>query len=492
MNEFTAEPINNFEELLEILDKKGLQYDKDLLDKAYEFCKLVHKDMMRKSGESYIDHCLHVAGYCAQLQFDSVTIACALLHDAVEKGGVTIDEIDEKFGTEVSFIIDGLTQVRYLSKNYTVSDEDKQDFNKLIFNSSEDIRIIVIRILEKMDNLFFTEGFDIDAIQASARKTLNIYAPIAEYLGLSPVQKILEDESFKFLYEREYNIVFEIMQRASENFHSLTDEFEHTVGELMKEYRIDSYEFYGRRKGIYSAYKKIKAKYLKPGEDIKDYSIEDLKDVFAFRLIVDSVEHCYLALGLLHARFEYSQEDFKDYISRPKENGYKSIHTVLQFGQTHIEVQIRTREMHDYNEYGPASHIAYKLSRSGKPKSESYTWTKDLLKTGDKTQLTRDDFRIKAFQDSIFVFTPKGLVIRLPKDASPIDFAFRVHTNIGLRYQGALVNGKMEKMNYALKTGDVVEIITIKKVNVSPDWIKYAKSPSVRGHIRKYLNMVKD
>lgn len=490
MKEFTTEKIQSFDDLISLLKNQPIPYDMQLIEKAYLFAKRIHGETLRKSGFSQIDHCVQVAALCTRMQFDTVTITCALLHDVVEKGEVSIDEVDKEFGTEIAFIIDGLSHVRSVSKNYSFSDADKQEFNKLLFKSSEDLRVIVIRLAEKIDNLLTVDGVDLEIVQSSARKALNIYAPIAEYMGLSSVKKVLEDEAFKILQPEDYKVVFENMSRLSDNFQILLTHFEATVESLMKEYSIDNYEFYGRKKGIYSAYRKIKTKYLEPGAAISNYTFEDLKDVYAFRLIVDTVERCYLTLGLLHSRFEYSKDDFRDYISRPKENGYKSIHTVLQFEQNTVEVQIRTREMHEYNEYGPASHIAYKLSQQGKD-TKSQTWTQDLLRSSEKAVLTKEDFKLHAFEESIFVFTPKGLVIRLPKNATPIDFAFRVHTHIGLHYQGALVNGKMVKMNYELKTGDVIEVITTKKINVSSDWLKFSKSTAVRGHIRKFLNGVK-
>jgi GTP pyrophosphokinase len=474
--------INNLDELINILETFKNNYNKDEIKKAFNFAQKVHEKHKRLSGDKFDTHFLTVASFVAQLHLDETSIIAAILHDTTDKGNIPIDKIDKHFGTDVAYIVSGLTDIRKISKKYS-KENNSEDFKNFIFNSSEDLRIIIIRLCEKLHNIMTVEYLPKKKQLQASEKILNVYAPIAQYLGLGFLQRHLEDYAFKTKDPLSYIYIQDNVKKLYKSQEFSIDKFEKEILALLNSYNIKPQSFYGRKKGIYSIFRKVKSKYLQ-GKSLFNYKFTDLKDVFAFRVILNTIEECYIALGIIHSKYPYSREDFRDYISNPKENGYKSIHTVLEYGETLIEIQIRTKKMHEFNEYGPASHIAYKLQQQ---KGSDFSWTKDLIIWKKKKNLSKEDFKIKVFKESVFVFTPKGLVIKLPKGATPIDFAFRIHTNIGLCYQGALVNGKMVSKDYKLQTGDVVEIKTTKNFNVTNDWLNYCISPETKRRIRRAL-----
>ncbi len=485
-NNFNTKTIKSYTELQSLFNQKD--FDSDLIKKAYNYAKNAHSNQVRISGEPVIEHCLTVAKYCVLIGLDTNSICAALMHDSIEKGKGSLDEIDKMFGTEIAFIVDGVTKIRDIAQKYKDSEDNTEDFKKLILNSSEDVRIILIRLAEKLHNTLSLESLDENLKLKAAHKIINIYAPLSEYLGLGLFRNLLEDNAFKHIKPDFYNKLeneFKNLRKKSENE---IKKFQSKTLHLLNKYKFKKFVFEGRQKGLYSAYKKIKRKSFGNKENLISLSYDlNLKDIFAFRIIFETIEQCYICLGLLHNEFTYLQEDFEDYISKPKPNGYKSRHTVLDFDGTYVEVQIRTFQMHEYNEYGPASHIAYKIKSEGKNLNEPVTWTKELASWQNKKNKSNEDFKVNIFKESIFTFTPKGLVINLPKDSSPIDFAFQIHTDLGYKYAGAKVNGKMVSMNYKLKTGDVVEIITAKKFNVSSSWLKAVKSSEAKSRIRRWM-----
>ena len=488
MAKFSTKEIKSLDELLKIAKQSSIKYNITLIKKAFKFAEKKHYGQKRLSGDKYIIHPLTVAFFITQLKLDTLSICAALLHDVIEKTDCDINELDSNFGTEVAFIVEGVSKIKSFSKSFDKS-EKQNEFTELIFNSSEDIRIIIIKIAEKLHNLKTSNYLSKEKQLQSAKRALYIYAPIAEYLDLGTIQRLLEDYSFKITHKTVY---LEIKNSIDEFFKSkqnLINKFEVEIKELLREYKIDNYEMISRQKGIYSAYKKLKTKYnyVKKNLTIQKAIENYLKDIYAARIIVDSVENCYIVLGLVQSNFEHLPEEYTDYISQPKENGYKSIHVLFKFGSTVFEVQIRTFEMNEHAEYGPASHIAYKLQ----DKNKTYTWTKELMEWQDKTELSKEDFKINSFKNSVFCFTPKGLVISLRKGCSPIDFAYKVHTQIGDRYEGAIINGKMRSMDYELKTGDIVEIIIGNKVNVTRNWLNNTKNRAARSQIRKTLRSIK-
>lgn len=486
MSVFDFGTIQVFDELVNTIQRLKISHDLELIRQAYIFAEDKHKDQVRQNGQRAITHVLTVANYIAQLKLDSVSIVAAILHDVPEKCDVEIDEIDRLFGTEVAFIVDGINNVRKFSKNISGENSDREALKNLIFNATEDIRILIIRIAEKLHNLKTLTDKTSDLAKKAASRALLIYAPISEYLGLSAIQRELEDLSFGVLYPEEYDFIIKKINEYFDNTKGTIEKFEIEFGELLTNYKVE-HTFYSRKKGAYSAYKKIKNKYVDRFGGFNDKSFSKLMDVYAARVIVNTVEECYMVLGLIQSNYEVVQEEFKDYIVDPKPNGYRSIHCILKYQFVTFEIQIRTKEMHEFNEFGPASHIAYKLNDSGKAKD--LTWTKDLVKWKDNTD--KEIFKLKAFSNSIFVFTPKGLVIRLEKDSTPIDFAFRVHTQIGTNYKGAIVNGKIVNMQYKLQTGDVVEVLTQSKPNVSLDWVKIAKMNYTKNRIKRAISNLK-
>lgn len=484
MNNFDLLPIETLNELLQFIPTDINTQDKDKIKKAFEFAKKVHKGSVRISGESQLSHVLTVAKYVAQLNLDSVSIIAAILHDVLERDPKSEDEIDKFFGTDVAFIVLGLSHIRKLSQNVEVDKNniDLEEFKRLIFNATEDVRILIVRLCEKLHSLINIDGLDEDRRVRAADRGLKIYAPLAEYLGLGIIQSLIEENSFKILKPNEFTIVSQEIDLYFRATQDVFDQFESEITELLAKYKIKSYPIQVRKKSIYSAYLKIKRKYLGFSKHINSEHVKKLYDIYAARVIVETIEECYMVLGLVQSKYGILPEEFNDYIANPKPNGYKSIHLIINYLGTTLELQIRTKEMHEYNEFGPASHVLYKLKSKGG--EGGFTLTEDLVKWQEKGA---DKFKIRLFAESVFVFTPKGLVIRLDKGSTPIDFAFRIHTDIGYKYIGAKVNGKMVNMGYKLSTGDIIEILTQKKDNVSSDWLTFAYMTETKARIRKKL-----
>lgn len=485
MHNFDLTEITEYKDLLSFLPIDLPIEEKKLIENAYNFAQHAHKNELRISGETQITHVLTVAKYIAQLNLDSVSIAAALLHDILEKTPITMDELDKVFGTDIAFIVSGVSHIRKISQNVETDNPDieMENFKRLIFNATEDVRILIIRLAEKLHNILNLNNLELNKRLRAADRGIKIYGPLAEYLGLSLIQSLIEEASFKILKPLEYKIISEEIDNYFTRSKDIFDAFEIEIKELLNTYNIQYQPIQVRKKSIYSAYLKLKRKFLKDSNtELKPEMVHGLFDIYAARVIVSTVEQCYMVLGLIQSKYGIYPEEFVDYISNPKVNGYKSIHLIIQFMGTTLELQIRTEEMHHYNEYGPASHAIYKLKSKGE--KGSFTLTEDLIKWKEEGSSA---YKIKLFAESIFVFTPKGLVIRLDKGATPIDFAFRIHTDIGYKYTGAKVNGKMVSMDYKLQTGDVIEILTQKKDNVSMDWLKYAFMTETKARIRKRL-----
>lgn len=485
---FDISEVGSWEELSNELTKSAIPHDTDKIKAAYDYAARVHAGDVRKSGDSQLEHLLTVASYLARAGLDDTSIIAGLLHEVLSKEPDKLDEIDKLFGTEVAFIITGLTDMEEHTKVFDDHNEDPQNFRHLIINGTDDIRVLIVRLANKLHNVLSLGILDPERQRNQAYKILMVYAPLCEYIGLGSFQSILENEAFKFAYPDTAKFISDyVTKQVSINAPEI-DKLINRLRNLLGEYNVTPVSISSRAKNIYSIYNKVKRKYLGEDPEITEEHLAKVKDLLGVRLILSSIEECYLTLGLLHGNWDYFPEEFDDYIVRPKQSGYKSIHTVINHQGQPIEIQIRTQEMHEYNEFGPASHIAYKLkSYQGKVGNQDFGWTKNLTNWKTKTNLTKEDFAVKAFANSIFVFTPKGKVIQLPKDASPLDFAFRIHTNLGARYLGAKVNNQMRPMSYKLKTGEIVEILEGNKINVNQDWLKYAVATSTKSHIRKYL-----
>jgi guanosine-3',5'-bis(diphosphate) 3'-pyrophosphohydrolase len=454
--------------------------DEDALNRAYVFSMKVHGSQKRASGDPYFSHPLEVAGILTQFKLDSASIVTALLHDTVEDTLTTIEEIERLFGPEVARLVDGVTK---LSRLELQSDQSRQaeNFRKLVIAMSEDIRVLLVKLADRLHNMRTLHHItNAEKRVRIARETMDIYAPLAERIGMRTVQEELEDLSFaqinpdardsiiarlKFLRERGGDIVTRI-----------TDQLKRVLAEDGVQVWVS-----GREKTPHSVWRKMQK---------KNVGFEQLSDVMAFRIVVENVADCYRALGTMHSRYPVVPGRFKDYISTPKPNGYRSLHTGV-FGpeQQRIEVQIRTREMHEIAEYGVAAHWKYKGS-AAKTDGKQYRWLRELLDILDHAG-TPEEFlehtKLAMFQDQVFCFTPKGDLIALPRGATLVDFAYAVHSEVGDHCVGGKINGRMMPLKTQLANGDQVEIITSKAQTPSPTWERFVVTGKARARIRRFV-----
>jgi GTP pyrophosphokinase len=455
---------------------KVLKIKSEKIEKAYKFAKQAHLGQKRKSGEEYLNHPVWVARITAELGLDTEAVVAALLHDTVEDTKVTLEDIAKEFGDEVALIVDGLTEVKSKSKMISLHNERIDVFKKFLFASVNDVRVLIIRLIDKLHN-----GLTIGALSREkqinyANRVFGIYGPIAEYVGLHFFKRKLEDIAFKIQEpEKAKELELWLKNRSAYERKSLKI-ISQEIRQTLLVNKITDFKVEGRIKGLYSTYLKIQNK----GQD-------RVKDRIGIRVITKNIEDCYTVLGLLHARYQFVEDEFDDYIANPRPNGYRSIQTTIigENGIT-IEIQIRTKEMHDYNEFGPASHIAYKLGQNRKKADGlGYEWVRDLV----RWQRTKNanNYKLKLLTDFVYVFTPKGDTIQLPKGSTSLDFAYRIHGFVGNHCYGVKVNGKMGKIDQILKTGDLVEILTGKKINVSQEWLRIVKTINAREAIRQVI-----
>ncbi len=468
--------ISKFSELETFLNEIPDKFDVSQIRKAFEFAELKHKDQFRLSGEAYIIHPLTVAKYAVQIGLDQVSVISALLHDTVEDCGVEISEIEKLFGIDVAYIVDGLTNIKNLTDKEVAGEID--NFRKMILKASDDIRIVLIKLCDKLHNLYTIAAFDFEKQIRSAKKVKRIWEPISEYLGIIAIKREFQNITFKILEPVEFAKAEIVYKNYVEDKIAKAEEFKVELEELLQEYNLQNYKIDFRVESLGSFYDKLK----RSSNSLSNitYDIMKVLDIFAFRILVIDIISCYEVLGLINSNFEFIKEQLDDYIVNPKKSGYKSLHTTLKYQNLYIEIQIKTYEMHEYNEFGPASHIAYKLG------GKDYAWTKEAQEA-----LSQEDYKAKLFKNKIFVFTPKSRVIILEQDSTPIDFAYQVHTEIGDSYIGAKVNEKMVNSEYKLQTGDVVEILTDKnKKSPSRDLLNLAKMTETKSRIRRRLNLV--
>lgn len=482
---FNLAEVHTIKELLDELEASKIAHDLSKVQKAYTYAEKTHSGETRKNGDPRTFHLLTTAVYLARLNLDTTSVIAGLLHEVLEKDDTKLSEIDTLFGTEVAFIIDGLTNVKHQSEAFNTHNEDPANFRHLVMNSVDDIRVLIVRLANKLHNVQTLEVLTPERRRNQANKILLIYAPLCEYLGLGHFQSVFETLAFKALQPADYQLIDSYIMQLGEESKTQLTKLTERISDFSKKYNLQIHDVSSRTKNIYSTYRKIKRKYLQADEQLSVHHLSQIKDLLGIRVILDTVEECYVLLGLIHEHWEYIAEEFDDYIIKPKISGYKSIHTVINQENTPVEIQIRTAQMHEYNEFGPASHIAYKLQSAEKHKSD-HTWTKDLIRWKDG-KLTKEDFQIKAFAESIFVFTPKGKIIKLNQGANPLDFAFHIHTGMAACYTGAKVNGIMRAMNWELRTGDIIEILHSKKLTINPQWLQIATSSGTKASIRKLL-----
>ena len=480
--------------MLEMLVKKikenCVNINMDMVNKAFNLAFEAHKEQKRDSGEPYIIHPIEVATILAELGMDTSTIVAGLLHDVIEDTEYTYDDIKKIFGEEVANLVSGVTKITKME--YKSKEEQQADnFRKMLLAMADDIRVIIIKLADRLHNMRTLKYRKKEKQKKTAMETLDIYAPLAHRLGISKIKWELEDLSFRYIHEEEYyDLVKQVAEKRAEREIYIKNIIEEMYNKL-EEAGIDS-DIDGRPKHFFSIYKKMVN---------KNKSIEQIFDLTAIRVLVNTVKDCYEVLGIVHTIYKPIPGRFKDYIAMPKPNMYQSLHTTVigPQGKT-FEIQIRTFEMHRTAEYGIAAHWKYKEGdNNGETKEKNFesklVWLRDMLEfqkeTADAEEFI-EGFKIDLFTDEIFLFTPKGVVIDLPNGATPIDFAYRIHTDIGNKCVGAKVNGKIVPLDYKLKTGEIVEVLTsnnAKGPNI--DWLNIAKSNQAKSKIRSWFKKSK-
>lgn len=454
------------------------------IEEAYQFAKKAHANQKRASGQPYIVHPTQVAGTLANLGLDPDTIAAGFLHDTVEDTDVTNDELKEKFGKDVAFIVDGVTKLnKYEYKSH--QEFLAENHRKMLIAMAKDIRVIMVKLADRLHNMHTLEHLRPDKQRRIASETMDIYAPLADRLGIGTIKWELEDLSFHYLNPKEYYRIVNLMSlKRSERENYIND----TINTLKSS--LDSlgikYDIQGRPKHIYSIYKKMVNKH-------KDFN--EIYDLLAVRVIVDTVKDCYAVLGAVHTKWKPMPGRFKDYIAVPKVNGYQSLHTtIIGPGGRPLEIQIRTEQMHEVAEYGVAAHWAYKRGNFNgveqTDSNEKLDMVREILELKDETQDASEfmkSVKSEIFSDRVYVFTPKGEVYELPKGSVTLDFAYEIHTQVGSHAVGAKVNGKLVPLDYKLKNGDVIDIMTQSNASPSRDWIDLVKTSRARNKIRRYF-----
>jgi len=480
----------------DVLLEKAKEYlppDKlDLVKSAYEFASRAHEGQVRKTGEPFLEHPVQTAMILAGLQLDATTLAAALLHDVLEDCGVSLSEVETKFGPEVSRLVDGTTKLGRLSwkgDGDSRQESQVQNLRKMLLAMAQDLRVVFIKLADRLHNMRTLGVLSPEKRRQIAQETLEVYAPLAHRLGIWQLKWQLEDLSFRYLEPREYHKIARLVAVRRTQRESFINEVLQILKQELEKADVKA-DVFGRPKHIYSIYEKMK-RYATQGRDFND-----IHDLFAVRILVDTVPDCYKALGVVHNLWHPIPEEFNDFIANPKDNGYQSLHTtVMCQGTTPLEIQIRTYEMHRTADFGVAAHWRYKEgSKEEGSFEEKIAWLRQLIEW--QSELSSEEFmeslKTELLLDQVFVFTPKGEIKALPKGATPLDFAYRIHTELGHRCIGAKVNGKLVPLDYELKNGEIVEIMTTKADRgPSLDWLNpdlgFVKTPHAREKIRQWF-----
>jgi len=470
-------------ELVERVLSYDSKADEALLNRAYVYAMRAHGHQKRASGDPYFSHPLEVAAILTELRLDDATIAAALLHDVIEDTDATRAEIDQLFGPEIGALVDGLTKIKRLDL-VSKKAEQAENFRKLLIAISSDIRVLLVKLADRLHNMRTLEHMKPESRQRISQETLDIYAPLAGRMGMQHLREELEDLSFRWLHPEAYRAVVDKLSSLRQRNRGLVEEISRALKEKLEESGVP-HEVAGREKKPFAIWRKMENKQI---------GLEQLSDIYAFRIITDTVGDCYRVLGVAHTTWRTVPGRFKDYISTPKQNGYQSVHTTV-VGPRHqrVEMQIRTRQMHQIAEYGVAAHALYKdavpvngvwKGKDGGP----YTWLRHLVETlleGANPEEFLEHTKLELFQDQVFCFTPKGRLIALPRNATPIDFAYAVHTDVGNRATGAIINGRQMPVDTHLRNGDEVEILTSPNHSPPVAWEGIAVTGRARSAIRR-------
>ena len=471
----------NQEDLINKVKAYNKFLNPDTLSKAYNFALKAHKNQQRISGDPYLIHPVAVANILTDLKLDSATIATGLLHDTIEDTKATYKTVKDEFGKEVADLVEGVTKISAL-EDKAKKNSKAENFRKLILATSKDIRVLLVKIADRLHNMRTIDGFDdIEKRKKIAKETMEIYAPLTDRMGMNRIRDELEDISFKVLNPEARKLITNRLKVKKEDRKETVKEISREFINVLKENGINV-KITGREKTPFSIWRKIQKKRT---------SLEQISDIVGFRVIVNSIGECYKTLGIFHSRWQAIPGRFKDYISTPKINNYKSIHTaIIGPKRQRVEIQIRTKLMHEFAQRGIASHWKYKSSEKINSSTwKEYDWLVDLVEIIDQGASPEHYYeytKLQMFQDNVFCFTPEGSVIKLPKNATPIDFAYAVHTQIGDTAISCEINGKDSPLQNILHNGDMIKIITSDKVSPSLHWLSSAKTGKARAAIRRY------
>lgn len=469
-------------ELVDLVKSYDPDADEDALNRAYVYAMKKHGSQLRTSGDPYYSHPIEVAGILTKFKLDCTSIIAGLLHDTVEDTDATIEEIRNLFGDQVAQLVDGLTKLAMIELK-SKDTKQAENFRKLLLAMSEDIRVLLIKLADRLHNMRTIQYCPEEKRLRISRETLDIYAPLAERIGMQEIKTELEQIAFRELHKEAYESINSRLNFLREQDSDLVPKIIKQLEKDMEEGGIRA-SVSGREKSPYSIWRKMQK---------KNASFEQLSDIMAFRIIVDDVGSCYQALGIIHSKYHMVPRRFKDYISTPKPNGYKSLHTgVIGPENTRIEIQIRTQEMHEVNEKGVAAHWAYKQGE--KTAGKNFRWIQELLEILEESSSPEeflDNTKLEMYNDQVFCFTPKGDLIGLPINSTPVDFAYAVHSKVGNTCVGAKINGEIKPLRTILKNGDQVEVLTSKAQHPSPEWDRFVVTGKAKAAIRRYIRASK-